>query len=192
MPAPVGVKVDGLVATKRAFTAAIRASKPKSRAKNFRTIMQYVTDEVRRATPGSGNLKAGWDYTGKYRRTADGWSFNAQVFNRKANTKLWYRSAFSGKRRPKLNANNKQQTYADIIPILDRGSRPHRILPRRYSKLVFRVGRLRSRIVVTDGVSHPGTKAYGMLTETARKLRRVALAATISQGTQVIRAWESQ
>lgn len=192
----VSIKVSGVESVQQGLNDAIRALSPRAMSGNFRKIMKFARDEVAAKTPGK-NLKNGWEHEAKFKTTADGgFQFRGRVFNRFAGQRLYYQAAVSGLIKAKRNANDTHQTYADIIPFLDEGTKPHRIFPRRYKNLVFRSSKSPppgdpdiSNVVFTKGVSHPGTKAYGMLTQTRGKLENLARTAVFDVRDQVIRAF---
>lgn len=174
----------------------IAALDPDAQKANFETVMQFVHGEVKSHTPGSGHLREGWRLKTEFSKREDGWSFSGQIFNDREEELLTYRQAITGQVKPKLKANDEQQRYRDVLPILDKGSKPHVILPRRYKNLVFRASKSpppgdpdTSNLVITKHVSHPGTKAYGTLTIPYQKLLTLCQAAVLSTEEQVIKAW---
>lgn len=191
----VSISIDGKVVT-NGLQRLIDALSPDAQQENFRKIVVFVAREVRDHTPGSGVFRAGWRSVTNISRTDRGWKFEGSIFNVKEKTRLTYRSALSGEVKPKLDKNDKQQTYGDIMPIMDKGSKPHVIKPRRYPTLIFRSSKSpgpgdpnRSNVVFAKEVKHPGTKAYGMLSIPRKKLQTLARAALVEIQEQVIRAW---
>lgn len=187
------LKVSSKVSS--ALRRVIDAISPEAQQRNFETVMEFALREVRSHTPGDV-LVGGWRKETKVTRSADGWSFSGKIYNIHIRTKLFYLAAISGEKKPKLDANDKQQTYGDILPILDKGSRPHEIRPRRYKNLVFRTSASppagssdHSNLVITKKVHHPGTKAYGTLSIPRAKLRRLCSATVVKTREQVIKAW---
>jgi hypothetical protein len=58
------------------------------------------------------------------------------------------------------------EATAPYAAVLEKGSRPHKIVARRASALRFEVG---GRVVYARSVNHPGTKGYNILRDGVRR-----------------------
>lgn len=209
----IGLEFKGTTDVKRGVEAMTKAMRPAVARRNFNRVLRFAQAEIKKRTPGSGKLREAWVVRSSFKASKDGWSFTGAVANRRADQRLFYTSAHDGKRRLKRKADDSPQRYRDIIPILDKGSKPHIILPRRYKFLIFAVknplvhfdpgsttgfrtsrGRFASEkdqttTVYTKKVRHPGTKPYKLLSTPRKLLANLARAAVEETRGTIISAW---
>mgnify|MGYP003387344385 CR=1 FL=1 len=198
------IKVGGIGTFRAALDRVAAAMSPEKNRRNVRTIGEHALIEVRQKTPGKGTLREAWFVEFTERKTARGGvTARFVISNRLANKTVYYYGAFDGKKRKKLHHDGSPVKWREVIGYLDEGTAPHEIRPFRYKFLVFRVkqaprnvqtGRFQrtSAIVFAKHVHHPGTAAYGMLTDTREALRTLAEAATRTQKRAVIDAWRKR
>lgn len=180
------LKLEGGPATAVRLDRVVRAFRPEAVRANFRKVGTFMLEGVRRRTPGSGRLRGGWRLESEETVRRDGFRFSARVFNTLADEGVTYLST-DGEIKPKLRTypSEEQQTYGEVLRILDRGGRPHKITPKRASVLswwAYTPGRGADGRFQVEGVfpvfaqvvNHPGHKKYGMLTETRKEAFRLA------------------
>lgn len=198
------IKVGGIGEFRAALDRVAAATSPTKIKRNVRTIGEHALIEVRQKTPGNGTLRDAWLVEFTERKTARGGvTARFNIRNRLANTTVYYWGAFDGKKRKKLHRDGTPVKWREVIGYLDEGTPPHEIRPFRYKFLIFNVkqaprnaatGRFQKTkaLVFAKHVHHPGTAAYGMLTDTREALRTLAEAATRQQARAVIDAWRKR
>ena len=196
------LRLEGGKQTAVRLDRVVRAFRPEAVRSNMRKVGDFMLAGVKRRTPGSGRLRAAWrlDRTEAVRR--DGFYFEARVFNSLTDEGVTYLST-DGEIKPKLRTypSEEQQTYGEVLRILDRGGRPHRIVPKRKKFLSwwqYQPGRGPDGRFQTEGVfpvfslgvNHPGHKKYGMLTETRKEAFRLARSTVFNPFRRgVVNAW---
>jgi hypothetical protein len=196
------MRLEGGKDTAVRMERVIRALRPDAVRSNFRKVGEFMLAGVKRRTPGSGRLRAAWRLEQNELVRRDGFRFEARVFNALSETGVTYLST-DGDIKPKLRTypSEQQQTYGEVLRILDRGGRPHRIVPKRVTVLSwwqYQPGRGPDGRFQTEGVfpvfayevKHPGHKKYGMLTETRKEAYRLARAAIFNPFRRgIVNAW---
>lgn len=196
------MRLEGGRETAVRLDRVIAAAKPNAVRGNFRRVGTFMLGQVRKRTPGSGSLRGGWRLELKEDVRNDGFVFTARVYNAKADEGVTYLST-DGTVKPKLRTfpSTEQQTYGEVLRILDRGGRPHIITPKRVEWLswwAYTPGRGADGRFQTEGVfpvfakvvRHPGHKKYGMLTETRKEVYRLAESAIFQPYRRgIVNAW---
>lgn len=198
------ITINGLGSMRRALDAVTAEMSPEKARRNVKTVGEFAIGQVRSRTPGKGTLRNAWDIA-YHDRVLPGGGFRIgfDISNRIAGDGTSYKSAFSGKIKPKLHADGSRVLWSDVIGYLDEGTRPHVIRPLRYDVLIFfvkqprrnpKTGRFQKvkALVFAKEVHHPGTTAYGMLTKTRQELEQIAEAAVRNQRRAVINAWATK
>lgn len=196
------LRLEGGKETDVKMERVIRALRPEAVRGNFRKVGSFMLDGVQKRTPGSGRLRGAWKLEATEEIRRDGFVFSARVFNTLADEGVTYLST-DGDVKPKLRTfpSDEQQTYGEVLRILDRGGRPHVITPKRVEWLSwwsYTPGRGADGRFQTEGVfpvfakrvHHPGHKKYGMLTETRKEAYRLARSAIFNPFRRgIVNAW---
>lgn len=202
----VKIKIQGIEAARGAIDRVLRAQNSRGVINNFNRVVRFALDEVKARTPvDTGRLRAGWVSSQRIRETKDGFIMRAKIVNNRADTRVFRRNPITGAYKLQRQADDSPLLWRQVIAFLDRGTRPHKIFPRRYGYLLipFRrpgrnaiTGRFQKRLLVRrinapDFVAHPGTKPYGMVTKTRELMQRLAFAAQDTQVEAMVTAWEN-
>lgn len=193
------LKLKGGKEALKAMQDVRKAAHPDAARASFRKMALYTLRRVRERTPGDGTLRGAWalDFNEVNRNNLE-W----RIHNRLADQGVTYLST-DLTIKPKLRTfpSDEQQTWGEVIQILDAGGKPHEITPKRTTWLSWwasqpgrnpETGRFqRTEVAVfSKGVSHPGHKKYGMLTGTAKEIQRLIDATAEERKRSILAPWD--
>lgn len=165
----LGIKLKGGQAALKAIRDVRKAAHPDAARQGFRQMALYTHRRVKALTPGEGTLRDAWALAFSETR---GSTLEWTIHNRLADQGVTYLST-DLTIKPKLRTypSEEQQTWGEVIQILDAGGKPHEITPKRVSVLSWWSSK--NEPIFSRHVSHPGHKKYGMITKPAREVRKL-------------------
>jgi len=186
-----------------ALDRVIAATKPAAVRGNFRRVVDFAFNKVVTRTPGKTRTLAGaWRHEDTEEEHGGAFKFTSVIRNTLADVGVTYHST-DGTTKPKLRTypSEEQQTWGEVIRILDRGGRRHVIEPKRKKFLSWwgyepgrnaKTGRFQVEglfPVFARKVDHPGHPKFGMLTQTSKEI--LTLVESIRDGVRknVVNAW---
>lgn len=196
------IKLEGLKALADGIDRVIEANSERGVLNNIHTLAEFAQKRMQQRTPGSGYLRSHWQADTTIRRTARGISASSTIRNTLAKTGVFYLST-DGTVKKKLRTfpSNAQQTYGEVIAILNAGSKSHWVAPKRKKFLSWwghaprrdsasgKFLGLGSDPQFSRGHFVRGVKPYGMLTLTAQDIRKLIESTVRDHTRNVIRAW---
>ena len=199
--AGISMRLKGGKEAIKAIQEVRKAAHPEAAKASFRKLASYTLRRVKDRTPGEGKLRGGWTlaFSGKG-TTHHEW----HIKNRLSEQGVTYLST-DLTIKPKLRTypSEEQQTWGEVIQILDAGGKPHTIEPKRHEWLSWwgnrpgrnaKTGQFQTTTLAmfSKKVFHPGHKAYGMISDTADEVQKLIDHTATERKRSILAPWRIQ